>query len=170
MCLFMYMVALVIMQGIVSATEAGGVLEGVGGRNPRAMDMFSKLTDDDTLVQQVYILYGSIPRTILTLLMTITGGLEWTVATHPMAQVSWLYGVLWICYTLFMTFGMLNVLTGIFVDVAIQASEGDRDNMIQTQMEERHSFINMIREVFESFDTFRTWANRIGWRYIFRGC
>mmetsp|Transcript_46914 Transcript_46914/g.93391 ORF Transcript_46914/g.93391 Transcript_46914/m.93391 type:complete len:174 (+) Transcript_46914:1-522(+) len=51
-----------------------------------------------------------------------------------------------------MIFGLLNVLTGIFVDAAIQASASDRDNMIQSQIEERNSLINMIRGVFISFD------------------
>jgi len=156
MCLFMYMVALGIMQGIVFETEPGGVLEGISdgtAKNPRALGMFSPLENGDTLVQQVYVLYGGIERTIMTLLMTVTGGPEWREAAWPMTQVSWFNGVLWTCYILFMIFGMLNVLTGIFVDAAIQASANDRDNMIQTQIEERHSFINMIRSVFVDSDT-----------------
>jgi len=67
--------------------------------------------------------------------------------------VNWIYGMVWTAYILFMIFGMLNVLTGIFVDAAIQASSNDRDNLIQTQIEEKKSLINMIRGVFEKSDS-----------------
>merc|ERR1719195_342799 len=89
---------------------------------------------------------------MMTLFMTISGGLEWSAVAHPMVELGWVYGVLWTCYTTFMIFGMLNVLTGIFVDAAFQAMNSDRDNIIQTQLEERHSLINKIRETFKTFD------------------
>jgi len=50
-------------------------------------------------------------------------------------------------------FGLLNVLTGIFVDAAIKAMMNDRDNKIATQMEERESLVNTIRSVFHTSDS-----------------
>merc|ERR1719410_3036097 len=90
---------------------------------------------------------------MMTLFMTISGGLEWKVAAWPMVKLGWLYGVLWMCYISFMVFGMLNVLTGIFVDAAFQAMMNDRDNIIQAQIEEKQSLINLIREVFKNSDS-----------------
>jgi len=155
MCVFMYTVALIMMQGIASEAEPGGVLEGITdgtGINPRTLDMFSPLSKQDSHVQQVFMLYGGVERTMMTLFMTISGGIEWKVAAWPMFQLGWFYGLLWTTYIAFMVFGLLNVLTGIFVDAAIQAMMNDRDNIIQTQLEERHSLINMIHGIFQDSD------------------
>jgi len=156
MSIFMYTVALFIMQGISAEAFTEGMLQGTtntSGRNPRSLEMFSSTMNDDTTVQQVYLLYGSIQRSMLTLFMTISGGLEWRIAALPMAQLGWHYGVLWLAYIAFMVLGMLNVLTGIFVDAAFQAMANDRHNIIQSQLEERSSVINMIRGIFEDSDT-----------------
>jgi len=156
MFIFMYTVALVMMQGIASETLPGGILEGITdgtGINVRTLDMFSPLALGDTHTQQVFMLYGSIERTMMTLFMTISGGIEWKIAAWPMFQLGWVYGCVWTAYIAFMLFGMLNVLTGIFVDAAIQAMMTDRDNIIQTQLEERNSLINMIRGIFLQSDT-----------------
>merc|ERR1719237_55088 len=119
MFIFMYTVALVMMQGIASETLPGGILEGITdgtGINVRTLDMFSPLALGDTHTQQVFMLYGSIERTMMTLFMTISGGIEWKIAAWPMFQLGWVYGCVWTAYIAFMLFGMLNVLTGIFVD------------------------------------------------------
>merc|ERR1740123_2888612 len=89
----------------------------------------------------------------MTLFMTISGGLEWKQAAWPMVELGWVNAVLWMFYIFFMIFGMLNVLTGIFVDAAFQAMNSDRDNIIQTQIEEKHSLINLIKGVFQTSDT-----------------
>jgi len=156
MSLFMYTVALIFMQSIASETEPGGMLEGiadVSSANPRDLTIFNAMEEGNTLVQNVYMLYGGVGRTMMTLFMTITGGLEWKRAAWPVAELGWVYAALWTCYITFMVFGMLNVLTGIFVDAAFQVMMGDRDNIIQTQMEERHSLINKIRRIFHDSDT-----------------
>jgi len=156
MCLFMFTIALVLMQGIGDETGPEGLLHGVvdlPATNNRSLNVFRPLEGDDTLVQQVSLMYGSIERTMMTLFMTVSGGLEWREAARPIAQVGWFYGLLWVAYIAFMVFGMLNVLTGIFVDAAIQAMMNDRDNLIQTQLEERNSLINTIRGVFQASDS-----------------
>jgi len=153
MCIFIYTVSLVIMQSIASETKPGRLLEGVGATNPRDLTTFSSFENGDTHVQKVYMLYGGIGRTMMTLFMTISGGLEWRSAAEPMVQLGWFYAALWTCYICFMIFGMLNVLTGIFVDAAFQAMMSDRDNIIQTQLEEKKSMINLIRGVFEQSDS-----------------
>merc|ERR1712032_239190 len=55
--------------------------------------------------------------------------------------------------TAFMVFGLLNVLTGIFVDSAMDVLANDKDNMIQSQMEERWNLVNAITAVFRRSDT-----------------
>jgi len=155
MSVFMYTVSLVFIQSISAETEPGGELTGTAkgnAANPRELTVFSSFEDGDTLLQKFHIRYGGVGRTMMTLFMTISGGLEWREAAAPMVELGWIYAVLWTCYIMFMIFGMLNVLTGIFVDAAFQAMNNDRDNIIQTQLEEKHSLINTIRTVFQESD------------------
>lgn len=89
----------------------------------------------------------------MTLFLTVSGGLEWSQAAGPVAKLGLSYALIWIGYIAFMVFGMLNVLTGIFVETAMDAMNNDRDNMIQSQIEERESLISTISNVFRSTDT-----------------
>jgi len=88
----------------------------------------------------------------MTLFLTISGGLEWSKAAGPLVKLGAFYGVIWTAYVAFMMFGMLNVLTGIFVEQAMAAMVNDKDNMIQTALEERESLIQTIRNVFKDSD------------------
>merc|ERR1712060_810812 len=56
-------------------------------------------------------------------------------------------------YILFMAFGLLNVLTGIFVHLAIEAAQHDGKAGIQAQLEERQGFVTQIKLIFEAADT-----------------
>lgn len=155
MCLFIYTISLVLMQGIADETGPGGLLEGTASAATaakRTLSILDSLDSANSHVQQVHLMYGSVERTMMTLFLTISGGLEWREAAQPIARLSWIYGTVWVAYIAFMIFGMLNVLTGIFVDAAIQAMMNDRDNLIQTQLEERNSLINTIRDVFLASD------------------
>merc|ERR1712187_49949 len=50
-------------------------------------------------------------------------------------------------------FGVLNVLNGIFVDAAMQASQSDRDTVIQAQLDEKDSMVNAVTNIFKQADT-----------------
>merc|ERR1740138_850530 len=85
-------------------------------------------------------LYGSVLRTMFTLLLAISGGDDWVTLTHPLAPISKLYVALFTVYVVFMVFGCLNVLTGVFVAAASEII--DRDLVIQDEMLKRDAFVN----------------------------
>merc|ERR550532_3626987 len=103
--------------------------------------------------EQIDHLYGSLDRTMMTLFLTVSGGMEWLTAAEPIVKLGTGYGVIWTGYIAFMVFGMLNVLTGIFVDTAIGVMNNDKDNMILSQLEDRSALISTISAVFRSSDT-----------------
>merc|ERR1719401_1875834 len=124
----------------------------MGIASPRALSVHIP-SNGLTELEPLTILYGNMYRTIMTLFLGISGGNDWAELAEPLAQISWVYVVLWIFYIVFMLFGVLNILTGVFVDLAMQAAQQDRDIAIQTQSEETDSYIDQIREVFEASDT-----------------
>jgi hypothetical protein len=145
----MFVVSIVIMQGIVNDIQRVPPQPSSGGR---ALGLFPD-TAEQTAIEEIAALYGSLPKSMMTLFMTVTGGLEWSKAARPVAQLGAFYGIIWTLYTAFMVFGLLNVLTGIFVETAIDAMVNDKDNMIQTQLEEREKLIQTITAVFRDSDS-----------------
>jgi len=131
MCLFIFVIALVIMQCVAS-------------------DIYEVAAIG---VEEIDTFYGGIATTMMTLFLTVSGGLEWQIAKEPVAKMGAYYDVIWTGYIAFMVFGLLNVLTGIFVDTAMSAMNNDRDNMIQSQLEERKALISTICRVFQNADT-----------------
>jgi len=151
MCIFMYIVALIIMQSVTT-----DIYEATAAQHQSSTRSLSGVFDyssDLSAREQIDHLYGSLDRTMMTLFLTVSGGIEWSQAAEPIVKLGTEYGVIWTSYIAFMMFGMLNVLTGIFVDSAISVMNNDKDNMILAQLEERTALITFISNVFRSSDT-----------------
>jgi len=149
MCMFMFVVALILMQGVAGDIQYFAVELNTDSR--LLQSVFSDASGHSK-IEEIMDLYGGIDRTMMTLFLTVSGGLEWSKAAEPVARLGTFYGFVWTCYIAFMVFGMLNVLTGIFVDTAMAAMNNDRDNMIADHVEEKNALISTISKVFESSD------------------
>ncbi|CAL1137202.1 unnamed protein product [Cladocopium goreaui] len=98
--------------------------------------------------------FGSLDVSILTLYMSMTGGQNWGVfyealKTVPGGEVSC---ILFILYVTFALFAVVNIVTGVFVDTALQSSKDDREVAVQDEVEHKKSYLNHLRELFEAID------------------
>mmetsp|Transcript_42282 Transcript_42282/g.83649 ORF Transcript_42282/g.83649 Transcript_42282/m.83649 type:complete len:648 (+) Transcript_42282:65-2008(+) len=100
--------------------------------------------------------YGSIWTTMYTLLAAITGGIDWQEAVVPLDHISELYRGVWSFYVMFVVLGVLNVLTGIFVERACELSGLDRDLVVQSEMKRNESFLVEMKCIFEEADEDRS--------------
>lgn len=90
-----------------------------------------QLDEDDNLL----IFYGTLDRTMLTLYQTISEGLHWDVAMEPLrSHCSPWMALVFSLYIAFVTFAMLNVITGVFVESAIQTANDDKKKVLMYQM------------------------------------
>jgi len=96
--------------------------------------------------------YGSVWTTMYTLLAAITGGIDWQEAVVPLDHISRLYRGLWSFYVVFVVIGVLNVLTGIFVERACELSGLDRDLVVQSEMKRNETFLVEMKRIFEEAD------------------
>jgi len=112
--------------------------------------------EDD--VAEAIRLYGSISRTMATLFMTISGGMDWFDAARPAAKLGSYLGVVWVVYILFMTLGLLNVLVANFVQSAMQAIQNDKHTSIFAECESHAVFCERVEQIFHSAD-----RNNDGW-------
>eukprot|EP00747_Dinoflagellata_sp_TGD_P116636 gnl/TRDRNA2_/TRDRNA2_172431_c2_seq4.p1 gnl/TRDRNA2_/TRDRNA2_172431_c2~~gnl/TRDRNA2_/TRDRNA2_172431_c2_seq4.p1 ORF type:complete len:496 (+),score=56.05 gnl/TRDRNA2_/TRDRNA2_172431_c2_seq4:115-1488(+) len=65
--------------------------------------------------------WSSVDGAMLTLYMAITGGNDWADMAKPLKSTGVQYYWLFLFYIAFLTFAVLNILTGIFVDAAMTA-------------------------------------------------
>eukprot|EP00913_Durusdinium_trenchii_P030866 g28908.t1 len=73
--------------------------------------------------------WHNVPESMLTLFMAISQGLNWEDAMDPLREVSALAVVLVILYVVITVFAILNVVTGVFLNTAIESAGADKDTV-----------------------------------------
>merc|ERR1712196_439413 len=63
-------------------------------------------------------MYGSLPGIMLTLVLSAFGGIDWADSLGPMYDLDWIYGACFLAYMGFMLLGLINIITGVFIDNA----------------------------------------------------
>jgi len=106
-------------------------------------DMKKDGTQDPDLIN----MYGSVAQSMMTLFMAITGGIDWGDALKPLKPLGWGYDVVMVVYISFLVFGLLNVLTAVFVESAGNISNIDKELAIQQQMINQASMVKNIAGV-----------------------
>merc|ERR1719277_594929 len=93
-----YLAAVLFMQGLVIDASAGEI-------SPDHME------DLETFFRSLW-------HAFVALIMCFTGGEDWSNIMRPLARIHWIYEAVFVLYILFVVMGVLNVLTGIFVERA----------------------------------------------------
>lgn len=106
------------------------------------------ISPDDDLLRY----FGSLWKSLLTLYMTISGGLDWKDAANPLFEINPLGIVFFLVYTLLMVLCVMNVLTGLFVHAAIESANQDTESVIQYQMAEKQRYIDLLKALFTDLD------------------
>jgi hypothetical protein len=104
--------------------------------------------------------YRSLPQTMFSLLAAISGGTDWLDIMTPVKRISWTYQMVFSFYVVFVVIGVVNVLTGVFLESA--AEYRDRDLTVAAQMEHLDSFVGEMLELFYEFNPDQD-GNCIGW-------
>jgi len=102
--------------------------------------------------------YGSLDRTMLMLYEVITGGINWNEVSEPVTKtISPYLSIMFILYTAFVCFAMMNVVTSYFVESTRQASEATRKKIMGDDLFEVFSYLkerHITRDMF--YDQIRT--------------
>merc|ERR1712100_687059 len=78
--------------------------------------------------------YGSMSRMIFSLFKCISGGENWGPIVAPLVTENWMYGMLYALFISFALFAVLNVVTGIFVEGAMESAQRDIENSVIEEM------------------------------------
>jgi len=91
--------------------------------------------------------FGSLTMSMLSLFMAISGGCDWNELLEPLRGISEWYILIFVFYVTFVVFGVMNILTAIFVESANKIAEIDRDLVIQDEIQSNNSTMNSIRRI-----------------------
>lgn len=106
---------------------------------------------DDALVADLAYWYSTLPHTMFSLVLAISGGDDWWSMLEPLVSINEIYRLIFTAYVLFIIFGVLNVLTGVFTQSACDLQ--DKDLVIQEEMSRADHFVKEMQGFFnQSFD------------------
>eukprot|EP00747_Dinoflagellata_sp_TGD_P186494 gnl/TRDRNA2_/TRDRNA2_43537_c0_seq1.p1 gnl/TRDRNA2_/TRDRNA2_43537_c0~~gnl/TRDRNA2_/TRDRNA2_43537_c0_seq1.p1 ORF type:complete len:637 (-),score=144.65 gnl/TRDRNA2_/TRDRNA2_43537_c0_seq1:87-1997(-) len=83
-------------------------------------------------VSQLIYWWGTLGRTLLSLYEVILGGADWDELVFPLIQhISPVVGIIFCLYIAFTMLAMMNVITGIFVESALENAQNEKDAEFQ---------------------------------------
>merc|ERR1712232_844519 len=130
----MYMFALAILQGVVTYVDDGN-------------------HHSSPYAEELIYYYGSLEKTFITLIFAVSNGRDWQYLVQPLLPISHAYLWFFAFYVLFVMFGLMNVLTSIYVDSTMRISGHDKASVIQTEISRNHSNINALHEILREVDS-----------------
>jgi len=96
--------------------------------------------------------FHSVPMTLLTLCMSITGGINWWELEEAFIDFSPFCAMMFFVYQAIMVLALLNIVTGIFVNDSINVSQSDRDFKRITLTQKKSESIKVLCEIFKEID------------------
>eukprot|EP00927_Polykrikos_kofoidii_P001271 TRINITY_DN10459_c0_g1_i7.p1 TRINITY_DN10459_c0_g1~~TRINITY_DN10459_c0_g1_i7.p1 ORF type:complete len:495 (+),score=62.49 TRINITY_DN10459_c0_g1_i7:970-2454(+) len=97
--------------------------------------------------------YGTVPQAMVTLFMTISGGIDWGDALDPLLHLYWFYQPVFLLYLFFMYFCVLNVMVGAIVANTAEISSRDRQTCVKHELARITEYARKVRTFFSEADT-----------------
>lgn len=100
--------------------------------------------------------FGTLEDTMLSLFMSIAGGVSWEEVVRPLKAISTAWVFVFLFYIAFTYFAVLNVVTGVFCQSAIDSAQNDQTVVLQSILATKQANIEKIRHLFEKIDVEET--------------
>jgi len=96
--------------------------------------------------------WSGIAESMLTLFLSISGGLSWGEALQPLRPVGATPFIAVNVYIVITIFAILNVVTGVFCNTAIESAGADREIAIMKQMKKQENQTQTLKDIFDEID------------------
>ena len=116
-------------------------------------DYISEATLADPSAQFLRVFFPDLAMTLLTLFMSITGGLDWRDLQKALLDVSVVYACIFVFFQLVTVLAALNIITGIFVNDAVEMARLDSEMKVQQEMDQNRRYLQTLHELFQEIDT-----------------
>jgi len=147
---FLFCLVVMYIFGIVIQQQVSDYISSLGG-SPVADE--DRLGHDAPMILSLQTLCPTLNMTMLSLFMSMTSGISWNDLWEPLRHISVFAGSVFTFYIGFMVLGVLNVVTGLFVQQAMKVAEADSDMLIRAEIDWKKSCFNSLKEIFQACDT-----------------
>lgn len=106
----------------------------------------------DIVVTDLQKYFGSMSMALLTLFMSISGGVSWWDVASPLKEVSAFYLLMFVLFILVMIFAISNIITGIFVNDAVDMANWDKAIVQQLEKERTGEALKELKQLFNLAD------------------
>eukprot|EP00930_Biecheleria_cincta_P022751 TRINITY_DN16565_c0_g1_i3.p1 TRINITY_DN16565_c0_g1~~TRINITY_DN16565_c0_g1_i3.p1 ORF type:complete len:662 (+),score=109.06 TRINITY_DN16565_c0_g1_i3:100-2085(+) len=96
--------------------------------------------------------FGTLDKSVLSLYMAMSGGNDWALYFFALEDLGLFYQLLFLVFITFAVFAVFNIVTGVFVDSAMQSSQSDRDSIVQDEMAAQKAYLKSMQTLFEEID------------------
>lgn len=96
--------------------------------------------------------WGSLRGCMLTLFQAMSNGLDWRPAYEALAETSLLCGVMFNVFVGFAYFVLLNVITGVFCNSAIESARKNPELIAHSLMSNRRNYLRNLAKLFDVID------------------
>jgi len=96
--------------------------------------------------------FGTMFRSMALLYEAITGGNDWGELAAELKIIGGGYYLCFALYIMFVSLGVLNIVTGFFVENTMQASENQKDLLLKAARERKCAMVEMLTDLFDELD------------------
>jgi len=97
--------------------------------------------------------FGTIDKSMLSLFMSMSGGNDWGQYYEALLVLPPLYPIGFILFIAFAIFAVVNIVTGVFVESALQSNLKDKHMVAEEELEQKKAFLQSMQEIFEEMDS-----------------
>eukprot|EP00434_Breviolum_minutum_P011077 symbB.v1.2.009774.t1/scaffold630.1/size178988/3 len=106
------------------------------------------LPEREQLAAQRY--YASLGDTMLSLFMSIANGVSWHELVAPLRNISIVWVLLFLFYIFFTYFAVLNVVTAVFCQTAVESAQNDHASMVHSVLKHKQAHLDKLRQLFQT--------------------
>merc|ERR1719336_3873444 len=103
---------------------------------------------DEAAEEKLAQYFGSIFAGIHILFQCMSSGISWHEVDGALQTIHWSYAVIMSLFVCFMTFAVLNIITGVFVEGAINQANSFREAVIADEKEKEAKLRLKLEDIF----------------------
>lgn len=107
---------------------------------------------DSTDVERMKEFFGSLPMTILTLFMSVSGGVDYWDVLKLLLTISSGYAILFMLFIIITVLAVLNVINAIFVNDAMETTRMDKDLRMHQELDETKMELERLTSMYLEMD------------------
>jgi len=119
-------------------------------QSSQSMLLTSQQSDD---LKKLAKSFGTLSASMRTLYESVTGGHDWGQTADLLKDIHDFWLVLFLFYHFFSTFALMNVITGVFCDGAVEGAQQDHTEVLAAHVASSQLYVNRFKALFRHIDT-----------------